>query len=62
MFSLKNWDPCFLVMLERWTNLLFYRRASIFYESIKKSLHSQTLVRFDRTGNLHSLVMKSLHN
>ncbi|XP_036190338.1 circadian locomoter output cycles protein kaput isoform X3 [Myotis myotis] len=35
MFSLKNWDPCFLVMLERWTNLPFCRRASIFYENIK---------------------------
>ncbi|XP_054996856.1 circadian locomoter output cycles protein kaput isoform X4 [Sorex araneus] len=35
MFSLKNWDPCFLVMPERWTNLLFYRKASIFYEDIK---------------------------
>ncbi|KAM5282019.1 circadian locomoter output cycles protein kaput isoform 2-T18 [Hipposideros larvatus] len=31
----RSWDPCFLVMLERWTNLPFYRRALIFYENIK---------------------------
>ncbi|XP_029419443.1 circadian locomoter output cycles protein kaput isoform X4 [Nannospalax galili] len=35
MFSLKNWGLCFLVMLERWTSLLFCRRALIFYENIK---------------------------
>lgn len=33
-----------------------------FCANIKRPLHSQMLVRFDRTGNPHSLVMKSLHS
>ncbi|XP_037065005.1 circadian locomoter output cycles protein kaput isoform X5 [Peromyscus leucopus] len=35
MFSLKSWDLCFLVMLERWTSPLFCRRALTFYANIK---------------------------